>query len=345
MIGEAGRARGNAPHVKNPREPRLVYGIELSEVGQRATHLSYEARDRAGRRLRSDGVALVAGVVSYPIQIRHMGGFTSDFDVYQHWVALTLQWLQKEHGPCLKSVVEHDDEDQFHLHFYVLPELGADGRSKFDRAHPGRSALDAATERGVGSGARRAAYTNAMVEWQDRFHASVGKLFGHERLGPRRMRIERARHKVNREAEERLARIRAELELEYWAPTSEEAANDRARHISKTAFIAAAVERQRHLLAEIEHLKALLRKLSTEHHAVSSAPVPEPPLDRHAYGETLNLLAELDVRETAEANIGYPVNHSWSDRATMDPKVERHSFHEGDNTDREPDGPPRSPSF
>jgi hypothetical protein len=82
MTSEAARAPGNAPHVRYPQEPRIVYGVSPTEVGQEALRLLHLARDRVGRRLKSDGVVLVAGVATYPIPVADMGDFASDGDVY-----------------------------------------------------------------------------------------------------------------------------------------------------------------------------------------------------------------------------------------------------------------------
>jgi hypothetical protein len=103
-----------------------------------------------------------------------------------------------------------------------------------------------------------------MIDYQDRLHSQVSVLFGHERVGPRRQRIERERHKVIRQAEYDLSRRRAELEFEYWAPVSEDEANERSRNVSKSDFIAVAAEEQKKLQAEIVRLKSLLNEHGIE---------------------------------------------------------------------------------
>jgi hypothetical protein len=258
IVAEATRVPANSPHVAHPIKPNLVYGVDPMEVGEEAASLALRARDRAGRKLRSNGVVLLAGVVSYPMPISSMGEFVSDYDAYNLWRGMVVDWLMQEHGDRLKSVVEHVDEDMLHLHFFTLPILGVGNRLDFAQAHPGRDALNDAVDRGVCKAAQQAVYTQAMIDYQDRLHSQVSAFFGHERLGPRRRRIERERHKVVRQGEKDLSRLRAELEFEYWAPASENEAHQRSRLVSKSDFIAVAAEEQKKLQAEIARLKNLL---------------------------------------------------------------------------------------
>ncbi len=266
IVAEATRVPANSPRVSHPVKPKLIYGADPRDVGVEAVSLSLLANDRIGRRLRSNGAVLLAGVVSYPMPVSCMGEFVSDYDVYHHWRTLVVDWLKLEHGDRLKSVVEHVDEDMLHLHFFSLPTIGIDNRLDFAQAHPGRHSLNAAVDRGVCKAAQQAAYTQAMIDYQDRLHSQVSVLFGHERVGPRRRRIERERHKVIRQAEFDLSRRRAELEFEFWAPVSEDEANERSLVVSKSDFIAVAVaaEEQKKLQAEIARLKGLLNEHGIE---------------------------------------------------------------------------------
>lgn len=258
ITGEAVRAKGCAPHIRYPSEPRLVYGISPTEVGREAIRLSLQARDSIGRRLKSDAVALVAGVVTFPIPVAEMGGFESDGDAYNLWVTKTLDWLLKEFSG-LVSVVEHTDEGYLHLHFFCLPQLAPDGQLDFLPAHPGRKALKEAKERGVEPAVQQAAYTNAMIAWQDRYHQEVSKFFGHDRYGPRRRRVDRARHKANREAAAKLVQHRAELELEYRIDVSDEEADVRSQLIDEADVVAAAVATIRQQRREIVRLRSIMR--------------------------------------------------------------------------------------
>jgi hypothetical protein len=282
VTAEAARIEGHAPHIQCPNEPRMVYGISPIDVGQEAIRLSFLAKDCIGRRLKSDGVVLVAGVATYPIPIADMGGFVSDRDVYNLWVTRTLEWLSKEHEG-LRSVVEHTDEGHLHLHFYSLPLLRPDGQLNFAPAHPGRRALKEARERRVEPAVQQAAYTNEMVAWQDRYYLEVSKFFGHDRYGPRRQRVDRVRHKANREATKHVSRIRAELELEYRVDVSEDEAEVRTSRVSEVDFFAVAVAKQQEMQREIDRLRAALRA-----HGIVEGNVTAPPPDLRPSGSCKN---------------------------------------------------------
>jgi hypothetical protein len=318
MTAEAARVPGHAPHVRYPLEPRIVYGVSPTEAGQQALRLSNLATDRRRRRLKSDGVILVAGVATFPIPVAHMGEFVSDYDTYNLWVSLTLEWLLKEHGESLVSVVEHTDEGYLHLHFFILPRLMPNHRLDFDLAHPGRKALNAAVEKNLQPAARQAAYTNAMVDWQDRYHREVSAFFGHDRYGPRRARLDRARHKVNRQAEIDLSRLRAELELDYWAKVSAEEARERSGRVSKTDFIAATAERQQLLQREIDRLRTLLRD-----HGIDARVAPTPP-PKSQSGEALAMLGEPDASRPQKPISNRPLKDLWTaHRLKIDAKASR----------------------
>lgn len=306
VIAEALRSTGNAPHVAFSREPVQLFGTEPLKIADQACELLSLARDRIGRRLRKSCVGLVAGVVTYPIPKSDMGGFVSDYDFYNLWEQLTLDFLQQEHGSSLQCVLRHEDETHLHLHFYTLPTLTDGGRLDFRQAHPGRHARAEAVERGVCSAARDAAYTNAVMGYQDRYHASVSQRFGHERVGPGRKRVDRNRHKANRSATEHVERVRAELELDYRVQVSEVEADARSSRIGQVEFIAVAVERERRLKVEIARLQAEKKQLEAEirnlhqrndknqvSEILAGADIGESHADQHLI-ESLALLAQLE---------------------------------------------------
>jgi hypothetical protein len=323
VTAEAGRVPGNAPHVRYPQVPRILYGVSPTEVGEMAIRLSSMAKDRQGHRLRCDGVVLTAGVATYPIPVADMGEFASDYDTYSLWVSRTLEWLLTEHGTSLVSVVEHTDEGHLHLHFFTLPEVGPDGRLNFDPAHAGRSALNAAVDRKVQPAAQQAAYVAAMIDYQDRYHRDVSKFFRHERCGPGRKRVERALHKVNRQAEADLARSRAKLEFEYWCPVTDEEANERSRHVSKVDFIAVAAEQHRLDQMEIERLRQRLRD-----HGIGDRDDPEPspaPQFRADLSQALAFLDQLNIvaQPESEASVETEPDLWTQQRRMIYAKVDR----------------------
>lgn len=325
VTAEAARITGNAPHIQCCHEPTIIYGISPIDVGQEAIQLSFQAKNSVGHRLKSDGVVLVAGVATYPIPIADMGAFASDRDVYSLWVARTVEWLLKEHDG-LASVVEHTDEGHLHLHYYSLPLLGRDNQLNFAPAHPGRRALKQAKARGAESAVQQAAYTNEMVEWQNRYYREVSKFFGHDRYGPRRKRVDRERHKANREAGEQVSRIRAELELEYRADVSEDEAEVRTSRVSEVDFIAVAVVKQREMQLEIDRLRAKLRD-----HGIVDDNVIDPladlrlPGSRKNVSEAIAILLEIEAMPMpAPQSATRPNGDLWTrQRASIEAKADQ----------------------
>lgn len=178
IVGEANREPGNHPHVKNPQAPILLHGKPLEVLESTCESWASSMTDASGRKLRKDALCLVAGVVSAPAEIGE--GWEAFRDA-------SVAWLQKKYGDQLQTVVEHVDEDQPHIHFYVTPALGA----RFDTIHEGRAAADAIKGKGT-KASREVAYSAAMTRYQDDFSEQVGLRHGMTRLGPGAPRVTRA---------------------------------------------------------------------------------------------------------------------------------------------------------
>jgi len=118
VMAEAMRVDGACPHVEQPLAPVLLFGSPPSEVEAAAKEWGDTAKDAIGRKLRKDGLCLLAGVVSCPPQFNDA-----------QWQALkldTVAYLAADGR--LVSCIEHVDEAQRHLHFYKIPPPG--GRLK-----------------------------------------------------------------------------------------------------------------------------------------------------------------------------------------------------------------------
>ena len=97
IAAEAMREPDACPHVAQPLPPQVLHGCpgRGREAGPRSS------QDAKGRKLRADGLALAAGVVSLPAEQR------------QDWPRFreaTVAWLRQQYGERLRSVVEHTDE-------------------------------------------------------------------------------------------------------------------------------------------------------------------------------------------------------------------------------------------
>lgn len=178
IVGEANRVPGNHPHVPNPLPPVLLHGKPLEILESTCEEWASTMTDAKGRKLRKDALCLVAGVVSAPAEIG------------EGWPAFrdeSVAWLKRKYGDQLQTVVEHTDEDQPHIHFYVVPKPG----QRFDTIHQGRAAADAIPSKGT-KASREIAYNAAMTRYQDDFSEAVALHHGMTRIGPGAPRVTRA---------------------------------------------------------------------------------------------------------------------------------------------------------
>lgn len=189
VLAEAGREPGNCPHIDAEKladpalAPERLYGRPLDKVEEEATKWAEQAKDAQGRNLRKDGHCLIGGVVS-------MENEATPDDWYRFKVD-ALEWLKKEYGDRLRSVIEHKDESHPHLHFYCIQEPG----KAFAGLHPGQKAAREAKAAGLHKGEQNKAYIEAMSGWLDKFAKEVGQHHGLTRIGPGERRLTRAEWK------------------------------------------------------------------------------------------------------------------------------------------------------
>lgn len=178
IAAEAERKDGACDHVESPKPPRILYGCGPSEAAQLAAFWADGVKDGRGRKMRSDGLCLLAGVVS-------LGAERSED--WPRFREAAIEELKQKYGARLVSVIEHTDEAHPHLHFYAVPLQG----ESFDVLHPGRKAAAEIARQGAKKGAQNGAYIDAMREYQDSFYRAVAGDFGLARLGPARRRLKR----------------------------------------------------------------------------------------------------------------------------------------------------------
>jgi hypothetical protein len=223
VMAEAMRVDGACPHVEQPLAPVLLFGSPPSEVEAAAKEWGDTAKDAIGRKLRKDGLCLLAGVVSCPPQFNDA-----------QWQALkldTVAYLAADGR--LVSCIEHVDEAQRHIHFYKIPPPGG----RFEDVHPGKKAAMEAKAEGGLKGDQNRAYKAAMRGLQDDFFEKVGVKHGLARLGPARRRLTREGWAAEQAVIEALAKERARLEAGQLDLVSRlealEAERTKARSIAK----------------------------------------------------------------------------------------------------------------
>jgi Plasmid recombination enzyme len=216
VCAEGARLPNASRHIPFPAEPNVLHGVSSVEAGHIAQERALQARSPSGkRRLYKNGVALLAGVVSYPTPRATVADDPAEHDRYYAWVDATCAWLRAQFGEQhLLSIVEHVDERHYHMHFYVVPTLGLDNVLNINALHPGRRAKTAAQAEGADHIHAERAYRAGMRAWQDDYHCAVSARFNHDRYGPRRARVSRREREAQKRIEEKQARADAELKAD-----------------------------------------------------------------------------------------------------------------------------------
>lgn len=282
IIAEAGRESGAHPHVLEPIEPKVVYGVSLAEVEAEANAWGAQAKDAIGRKLRTDGLCLLSGTISAPDDM-------SD----EEWQALkrdSIYWLSED-GRLL-SVVEHFDEAHRHIHFYKTPEKG----ERFESIHPGRAAALEAKGKGKLKGEQNDAHNEAMRAFQDRFYADVALRHGLTRIGPRKRRLTRP----GWHAEQQTAKALAE------AIRQADAAKLEAGEAIKKAE-----ESAKAALAEADKAKELQAKAASARQ-VNQRVFDKAAREKRAMEETLaQMVAEREIFEKFQKGGGW-LGKAWT---------------------------------
>ena len=192
IVAEAERHPGACPHIEHTQPPRQLHGCTPAQAAEEAAAWAEVSKDELGRKLRKDGLCMLAGVVSLPHERQ------------QDWPQLrddTVKYLQQRYGDRLKCVIEHTDEQNPHLHFYAVPLPG----ERFEVLHEGRKAAQAVKQASKPKGEQNQAYKAAMRAYQDDFYEHVGKYHGLARIGPQRQRLSRSAWKAQQKASETMA--------------------------------------------------------------------------------------------------------------------------------------------
>lgn len=283
VLREAARCKGHCAHVQHPQPPTTLYGVDPLDVEAIALAWADSVTQKNGRPLRRDSPILACGVISLP---RHR------IDDWPRFREVAVEVLVELVGSRLRSVVDHQDESHFHVHFYAVPEFGED----FGTVHPGYAASRAA--RNSGEMDQRAAYTAAMRRWQDVLHEKLGSHFGLARLGPQRTRLSRSEWK-RRQLEQELvaAQARVDTTKEELDNATREAAA-RMRRISEQVQLAVEWKRR-----QAERQAAKARKDVDDNAAIQYAELTRSraKLDEdRARIETVLTLMERDPIQEAQ---------------------------------------------
>ena len=165
VCSEANRIKSFCSHVQLPHPPKLLYGVDLNTVEQLTEdyyiNTKITLKNGKQRALRADSDALLAGVVSVP----------QDFYDWESYKKDTINFLKDKYGHKLKCVVEHTDEPNPHLHFYVIPDNG----ENFVLVHDGKKAVYESGEKDKKK--QMKIYKHAMTKFNDEFYNAVSSKY------------------------------------------------------------------------------------------------------------------------------------------------------------------------
>lgn len=201
VLGEAIREAGFCNHVSDPESPEMLYG-DLRDIEALCInyHKNHKNTDKNGKQkaLRSDANVLLAGVISLENteeNIKNWSDYRND----------CIKFLKKTYGDNLKAIIEHVDEENPHLHFYIVPNVG----QRLDDLHAGKKAvLDLKAKKPKAlKGEQNKTYIEAMRKFQDDFYNAVSLKYGLTKIGPARNRVSREIYFQQRKAAEEYKRV------------------------------------------------------------------------------------------------------------------------------------------
>jgi hypothetical protein len=244
----------------------------------------------------------LGGVASFPETWDTVDAEVDASAKWAAWEKATVAWLQGEYGDRLASIVRHEDEEHPHVHFYVLPDLGKDGRLRISDVHDGRRAAESAKAAGLAKGPQNDAYKASMRAYQSRYWESVGFDHGLTRLGPGRRRL-----------------TRAAWQAEQMAATAAANALRRAEQVTTTA-----TGREARAMAVVEQARSMVasaKAQAAEARAAADAARRKAETDvrrkarailARAHGEGRRLVADAESRAAAMRRLGGWIGSLWS---------------------------------
>lgn len=194
VLSEARRDDGFTSHIDVVEAPTTLYGCSIDELEALADeyHANGYTVDKNGvqKKLRSDASILLAGVISLN---------KADSDIWEEYKKDAVEYLKKKYGKNLKCVIEHTDETNPHIHFYVVASPG----ENLNDFHDGKLAVSKLSKEEKKD--QKTVYTKAMTMFQDDFYFKVSKKYGLDRLGEKpRKRMSRKEY-LEYEAEKQLS--------------------------------------------------------------------------------------------------------------------------------------------
>jgi len=172
VLSEMKRDKGFTSHLDDIHEPIVLHGsIDALERSIERYEAEHRTVDKNGKekKLRKDACVLLAGVISLDRE---------DQDIWEDYKTKSIKYLKAKYGKNLKCVVEHTDEKNPHIHFYVVSKPGRD----LNLLHDGKKAVSLLSKEEKKK-QHLSVYTKAMISFQDDFYSKVSNAFGLSRTG------------------------------------------------------------------------------------------------------------------------------------------------------------------
>lgn len=197
ILAEAARKDGSCPHVENPKEPDLIYGMDIEALGRLHDSKCADMKETNAkgitRGIRKDQQTLGTVILSFPAIQKNEDPAQYEKD-FERWKKLSIIWLKEKYGDELKTIIQHRDESNPHLHAYLIPD-----DLKADKYNIGRCAkkeflLSADAQKLDKKEANKLGdrlYRSTWREWQDSYFDKVSVACGLTRIGSHSRRLSR----------------------------------------------------------------------------------------------------------------------------------------------------------
>ena len=238
IIGEALRDEKHCGHVKNPEPPLFLIGsaAQTRAMLVRVRENAENYRDPLGRKMRDDAPVLLAGVASFPRDVEQ-----KDPALYSKWEMLTVQYLQNKYGANLRAVLQHNDEDYPHLHFYVYSDTEVNAKMLHD---------------GYKNASKKGGFKAGAQAFQNEYFEKVASKCGLARTGPKRRRLSRAEWHAEQEMSMSIAKAESAV-LDSAAQREVNAAKQEKANADAAALLA---KEKRKALEAVEQANAAMRE-------------------------------------------------------------------------------------
>jgi hypothetical protein len=207
IAAEAARKVGAAAHVKGNVAVECLLGEDPMVLAQfamdQARHARNQGKVKPGR-LSPSASSFFAAVASFPESSRQRSDDTNFIERYHDWRERLIAWILKRWGEFRISVIEHRDEEYWHVHILIAPPMDDQGRLLVGLIHPGYAARGDLERAGLSSASANIAYKAAMRDLLDEYCSEVGASSGHARKSNKpRQRFSRVQVVVDRRQRER----------------------------------------------------------------------------------------------------------------------------------------------